>query len=578
MSENSPAIHAHSRWKLPLAALLAAVALFQTACHHQSGALATWRGGQVTAVELDTFLLDRYGAGLVLPEGDSARQDFFKAALEEMALNQIWLALAIENSVDDTPQFLGAMRSQLRAAAVDALLKEAEPNSAHPSEEELRQRFEAQRDRFAQPERRQLHNLFLEAGDGQKPEDLSLEAERIRAEVRDLYTFQAAVREHSDSETRLSGGVVGMVTQNQLSPELGNLLFSLEANQVSEVIKNRSGVHLFFVSEVIPGVVPDFSRIRHQLLKEIAGERRTEGEVALVEALPSPPAIQTPSQSEFETLLSQRNENPMVLAVGDFSLHLSDFVETLRAALKQAGTALKHETDRTEFAWEQLQTVARHEQLLQTAQAERPDLIEALAAKTKDQVLLSVMVERRVSQWLDDNQPRLRAFFETNRTRYQRPESFLIQTLSLPIRPPLSLQLRQIKAFIKSSRSADALAQLAEQEDVEIDPPAWIARDQLFKLRPNVANRIDALAAGEISAPFAVGDRIAVSQMVERRPEIPPEYTTVLAQVENDYRSAHLQRIYSELQTAELVLQNFKIEIALLVEFRPGLGALSSEK
>jgi parvulin-like peptidyl-prolyl isomerase len=61
--------------------------------------------------------------------------------------------------------------------------------------------------------------------------------------------FAAIARQKSEGSNASSGGDLGWVVKYQLDPKIEEVLFGLQAGQVSSVITDADGLHLYFVKE-----------------------------------------------------------------------------------------------------------------------------------------------------------------------------------------------------------------------------------------------------------------------------------------------------------------------------------------
>lgn len=76
-----------------------------------------------------------------------------------------------------------------------------------------------------------------------------------------------------DDETSKRGGDLGWVTYEKLSPQLGQALFNLEPDTVSEVIEGPYGFHVAIVTQVLPNENEQVSKIKNNLREEMLQEQ-----------------------------------------------------------------------------------------------------------------------------------------------------------------------------------------------------------------------------------------------------------------------------------------------------------------
>jgi parvulin-like peptidyl-prolyl isomerase len=55
---------------------------------------------------------------------------------------------------------------------------------------------------------------------------------------------------HSECPTALQGGVLGLVPRGKLYPELDDVLFSIKAGEISEIVESEIGFHLVLCKQI----------------------------------------------------------------------------------------------------------------------------------------------------------------------------------------------------------------------------------------------------------------------------------------------------------------------------------------
>lgn len=136
-----------------------------------------------------------------------------------------------------------------------------------------------------QPEKRVLQNIFLRFppdSDEAAKNAVRARATQIRAQITDAKSFAAMAKKHSQSSTASHGGHFGAITKQDLREPLASAVFSLKKNQISDVIENTSGCHLFFLKEIQTPAATTTQGIRQQQLQAM---RRDWADVHLTECL-----------------------------------------------------------------------------------------------------------------------------------------------------------------------------------------------------------------------------------------------------------------------------------------------------
>ena len=161
-----------------------------------------------------------------------------------------------------------------RRRAVDALLA---ADLKEPGAEEIAAYYQAHREEFARPERVRLRQILTED---------RATAERALRELRRGTDFAAVARQLSRDPSAASGGFQGELAREDLPPGFGDVIFSLQAGEVSRLVPAEYGFHIFQVvsrspAEIVPleAAGPEIAeRLRQEradrLLGELVGEAR----------------------------------------------------------------------------------------------------------------------------------------------------------------------------------------------------------------------------------------------------------------------------------------------------------------
>ena len=164
------------------------------------------------------------------------------------------------------PEYRSLVLIQLRAADLVGEIR--------VSDEELKSEFEARRDEFAKPERRNLEQVVF---------DSKAEAENFKAALDAGQDFAAAAETLGRSPAVLSE-----LTREQLAdqlPDLAEAVFALQAGQVTAPTESPFGWHVVRVTDVLPPAEPDFETEREALRAEIAQRHAVDSLVSMANQL-----------------------------------------------------------------------------------------------------------------------------------------------------------------------------------------------------------------------------------------------------------------------------------------------------
>jgi len=139
-----------------------------------------------------------------------------------------------------------------------------------PTEENLRQRYEAGKSGFTQPASAHVLHILIKSEPGASPQAdaaAKAKAESLVSQLRAGADFAALARASSeDSSSSGNGGDMGFVTMGQTVEPFERAIFSIPLNTISDPIRTTEfGYHIVKVTERRPESVRSFEEVRSQL-------------------------------------------------------------------------------------------------------------------------------------------------------------------------------------------------------------------------------------------------------------------------------------------------------------------------
>jgi hypothetical protein len=108
-------------------------------------------------------------------------------------------------------------------------------------------------------------------GEAPSASEAMAKANRLVASIRRGQNFGAtAAVESDDSESGQRGGDLGVVTPDQLPPEIGQVVSRLKPGEVSDPVQTRFGVQIFQISDRRP---VDYSRVKNSLEQKVQQDK-----------------------------------------------------------------------------------------------------------------------------------------------------------------------------------------------------------------------------------------------------------------------------------------------------------------
>lgn len=152
-----------------------------------------------------------------------------------------------------------------------------------PNEDDCRQYYEADPARYEFPEMVRAAHIVRAPGDGQNPQELIAEMMNVREKLLKGAPFADAANAFSQCDD--NGGDLGWFPRGQMVPEFEQVVFELEAEQISDVFQTPFGFHIVKLIGKRPGGRRDFEDVRYEIENELLDQRKNERIGSVVDEL-----------------------------------------------------------------------------------------------------------------------------------------------------------------------------------------------------------------------------------------------------------------------------------------------------
>jgi len=142
------------------------------------------------------------------------------------------------------------------------------------SDDEIVRFYQQNQSRYGQPERRRVRHILLEVAPGAdqaaqdsaavKARELS---DRLKADPTEFAALAKAFSEDPGSAN--DGGDLGWISKDTLVPEVEKAVFSLNKDQISDVIQSPFGFHVITVTDVQPASVKPLEQVKDDVATEV---------------------------------------------------------------------------------------------------------------------------------------------------------------------------------------------------------------------------------------------------------------------------------------------------------------------
>jgi len=135
--------------------------------------------------------------------------------------------------------------------------------------------YDEHKNDFVRPEQVALRAIELST-EGKSLEqiaDLKKKAEEYLKRINDGEDFAVLAKRFSDGSTAQQGGYLGVYKRGELSKELEDKVFSMQKNQLTDVIETKQGFLILQVLERYEAGVQPFDKVESEIMDHLYSER-----------------------------------------------------------------------------------------------------------------------------------------------------------------------------------------------------------------------------------------------------------------------------------------------------------------
>ena len=542
--------------------LLFLAALFAVACGSEppaeapADAVATWKGGGIGLAEIESaFATARMPACLKARRQGGLEQLVvcYRELAESQALES--LVLAEIGDVDGAAAQLEDYPQLRRQAYVELFLSSLR-EEIEISDAEIEAFFNADPGRFRRPGQLNLSNIFRRHDDPQHPQATEAFLRQIKQRFEAGETFSALAREVSHSETRLRGGQVGQVSEDELPSRLARVAFALDDGEVSDPRRVKGGAVLLYVQGIVDGAEPSLEQARGRIQIELMGQRLEQLVSERVAGRELPPGSKWLELDELIAALDGEDREAVVLDIAGDRLSVGQMRQLGGLGPRDDASDLDAE-GRDRLA--ELYYRQREERLLglELHDSAEPEMRQEVATRLHEMAVsrrVDEAIQEQMARGLDADPETQRGYFEDNRHHYQSPLRFKLRQWDLPFDDDPPEQLRRMEALRERLAAGDLdLAAAASELGGSIEDLGWRDFDSLEQEIPNKA-RTYLMEVGDQgwSVPYQQDDALHLIRLDEREDPRPLEYEEAAEQVREDYLQRFQQELYRRVAEERL--------------------------
>ena len=187
--------------------------------------------------------------------------------------NHVQDDISFEKALRDMGMTLDTLRARIHDNMLVNHLLKKEVGDLPITQEELRQRFEREKDQFAIGERVHLEHIVFSVGaDAAEEESRRAAARRLVAAVRSGSDFKTLVQREV-AAGQGTGGDLGTVLAADMRAEVREVVARLKPGEISDPFTSSAGLHVVHLLERIPPTVKPFNDVEPELRQRELSDR-----------------------------------------------------------------------------------------------------------------------------------------------------------------------------------------------------------------------------------------------------------------------------------------------------------------
>ncbi len=196
--------------------------------------------------------------------------------LDQVISEKLLIQEAINMGLEKDNDVLEQVKKMTEQILVQALIEKEILNKVDANEEEVLDYYEQNKDSFTEKEQVHLYNILLETEE---------EAQNVLEQLKAGEDFSEIAIEKSSGPSAAQGGDLDYVAKGTIIPEIEEVIFALELEELSEVVKTDFGFHILKITEKKAETVKTLEEVREEIVQTLLPEKQKEAFDNLLEEL-----------------------------------------------------------------------------------------------------------------------------------------------------------------------------------------------------------------------------------------------------------------------------------------------------
>jgi len=203
--------------------------------------------------------------------------------LDQMISEKMLIQEAKNIGLEKDNDVLEQIKKMTEQILVQVLIEREILDKIKINDEEVLEYYEQNKESFTEKEQVYLYNILLETEE---------EAQNVLEELKAGGDFSEIAKEKSTGPSAAQGGDLGYLTKGTIIPEIEEVVFALEVEELSEIINTDFGFHILKITEKKPETVKSFEEVKEDIIQTLLPNKQKEAFDNLLEELKSKSEIE----------------------------------------------------------------------------------------------------------------------------------------------------------------------------------------------------------------------------------------------------------------------------------------------
>lgn len=152
----------------------------------------------------------------------------------------------------------------------------AQKDSVTISDDQVLAQYEKEKATYQVPEKRQARHILFKIEENissEKQEAQRKKAEEILAKARGGEDFSSLAKTWSEDSTKNKGGDLGTFAKGIMVKEFEDIVFSMQPNAISDIVKTQFGYHIIKLEKILPAVTQPVEEVRASIVAKLQTEQ-----------------------------------------------------------------------------------------------------------------------------------------------------------------------------------------------------------------------------------------------------------------------------------------------------------------